>query len=140
FQLPDYQITQLPNPQLLNYQIHQCWWSAPALSLSWRSTDQISSGIFSHGYTCTIQPKTWGKKVPPAAAQVSAVDIDPFRPNCGFFLNISTSRPLGGRHMFTCWCHWATLRGMRSLSWSSLKPTGAVYMAPISLYSLPCFS
>src|SRR5258708_5185296 len=40
---------------------------------------------------------------------------------------------LGGRHMFTCWCHCATLSGMRSLSCSWVNRTGAVYIAPINL-------
>src|SRR5258708_3441669 len=106
---------------------------AAGLSFIWRSTDQIASGDFSQGYMWTIQPKTWGPNVPPAASHSSLVDMEPARPNLDVLESISASRPLGGRHMFTCWCHCATLRGMRSLSCSWVNRTGAVYIAPINL-------
>src|SRR5437764_327734 len=107
-------ITHLPN-----FPITKChqwfipsWWcSAPGLFSIWRSTDHIWSRFFSQGYMWTIHPKTWGTKAPPAASHSSWVEIEPARPNLGFLESISISRPLGGLHMFTCWCHCAMLRG-----------------------------
>src|ERR1700751_3995786 len=100
----------------------------------------MSSDLVSSGYTWTIQPKTWGKNLPPAVSHSSLVVIEPRSPNFELFGNRSSSFRLGGKQRFTCACHCAMLSGTREFNSSSLASFLAVYITPISLFPSPFFS
>src|SRR5438132_11759988 len=102
----------------------------------WRSTDQTPSGFCSNGYTCTIQPKICGMNFPPAASQSALVEIDPARPNLGFTPHASCLFFGRNTHVHVRMPLGDAERNRLSSSFQ-LAFLGAVYMTPISLYSLP---